>query len=98
MKHYQNYIFDLYGTLIDIWTDEEDPRLWRNLADLYSRYGADYSPEALQVAYSRIVREELDSTRQLLGVNYADIAKLRYVTRPLLLCAAKKISSCGSRQ
>ena len=25
---YQNYIFDLYGTLADIHTDEEQPLLW----------------------------------------------------------------------
>lgn len=28
-----NYIFDLYGTLIDIWTDEERESLWRGVAD-----------------------------------------------------------------
>ncbi len=27
-----NFVFDLYGTLIDIWTDEDSPRVWRALA------------------------------------------------------------------
>ena len=27
-----NYIFDLYGTLIDVWTDEERPELWEGVA------------------------------------------------------------------
>lgn len=27
-----NYIFDLYGTLIDIWTDETKPELWQGVA------------------------------------------------------------------
>ena len=27
-----NFVFDLYGTLIDIWTDEEGPKVWRGLA------------------------------------------------------------------
>ena len=27
-----NFIFDLYGTLIDIWTDENRPQLWRGVA------------------------------------------------------------------
>lgn len=28
MKDYRNYIFDLYGTLVDISVDEADRRLW----------------------------------------------------------------------
>ena len=29
---YENYIFDLYGTLVDINTDEEKRELWAKLA------------------------------------------------------------------
>ena len=29
---YENYIFDLYGTLVDIHTDEEKTELWEKLA------------------------------------------------------------------
>lgn len=29
-----NYIFDLYGTLVDIWTDENKPELWQGVAKL----------------------------------------------------------------
>ena len=29
---YENYIFDLYGTLVDIHTDEEKTELWEGLA------------------------------------------------------------------
>lgn len=29
-----NFIFDLYGTLIDIWTDEENPELWEYVSSL----------------------------------------------------------------
>lgn len=31
-KAYQNYIFDLYGTLVDIHTDEDSPQLWASFA------------------------------------------------------------------
>ena len=31
---YKNYIFDFYGTLVDILTDEKDPALWDKLAQL----------------------------------------------------------------
>ena len=34
---YNNYIFDLYGTLIDINTDEWNDDLWKKIAILYER-------------------------------------------------------------
>ncbi|AIQ44225.1 HAD family hydrolase [Paenibacillus sp. FSL R7-0297] len=36
---YQTYIFDLYGTLIDIETDEEHPEVWERLALHFSYHG-----------------------------------------------------------
>lgn len=40
--NYENYIFDLYGTLIDIHTDEEEKALWKALAKFYRAHGAFY--------------------------------------------------------
>ena len=40
MPMYKNYFFDLYGTLVDIRTDEQKPSLWRDLAEFYSLCGA----------------------------------------------------------
>ena len=31
---YTDLIFDLYGTLIDVWTDEEREELWEGVASL----------------------------------------------------------------
>ena len=31
---YKNYIFDLYGTLADIETDEQEMKLWKKMAKL----------------------------------------------------------------
>lgn len=73
MKHYQNYIFDLYGTLIDIWTDEEDPVLWEKMASLYSCCGADYTPDALKVAYHRIAVDEQEKLGARNGAQYPEI-------------------------
>lgn len=73
MEHYRNYVFDLYGTLVDISTDENDSVLWRRMAELYSRCGADYSPEALRVAYQRIGDEEREKLRADTGVFYPEI-------------------------
>ena len=58
MRRYKNYIFDLYGTLIDIHTDEEQMSLWKTLATFYSHYGVDYTPGELRGAYKRTVKDE----------------------------------------
>ena len=42
MKAYDNYIFDLYGTLADIHTEENDPLVWKKLALFYGYYDADF--------------------------------------------------------
>ena len=42
---YESYIFDLYGTLVDIRTDEEKKELWSKLALFYVYYDAHYTPE-----------------------------------------------------
>lgn len=53
---YRDCIFDLYGTLVDIHTDERRPQLWEKLAARYREQGADFTPEELQDAYFRTVR------------------------------------------
>ncbi len=55
---YRNYIFDFYGTLADIRTDEENPSLWRKMSEIYSAMGAAYGPEELKSAFRRLEREE----------------------------------------
>ena len=44
---YKNYIFDLYGTLIDINTNEWKKSLWKNMAMIYSMSGASYTGKEL---------------------------------------------------
>lgn len=51
MKDYKNYIFDLYGTLVDIHTEEGTDELWEKLALFYGFYGAVYNPEELKASY-----------------------------------------------
>lgn len=55
---YKNYIFDLYGTLIDINTDEWQAALWKKLAMLYDYRGAHYSWNEIKREYGRLVDEE----------------------------------------
>ena len=54
---YKNCIFDLYGTLVDIHTDERSPRLWVEMAGWYGKHGANYAPGELRDAYFRTVRQ-----------------------------------------
>lgn len=54
-KVYQNYVFDLYGTLVDIHTDEGAEELWEKLSLFYGYYGASYTPKELQTAYEELV-------------------------------------------
>ena len=56
---YDTYVFDLYGTLADIWTDEESPRLWAAFSwDLRLR-GAQWAPKELKEAWRRLCAESL---------------------------------------
>lgn len=55
---YRNYIFDFYGTLADIRTDEDDLRLWQKMSEIYGAMGADYNPGELQQAFRRLELEE----------------------------------------
>lgn len=56
------YIFDLYGTLIDIHTDEEQPGLWQDMAAyLQYQFGADYTAKDLKKRYLELCAQEEES-------------------------------------
>lgn len=55
---YETCIFDMYGTLVDIHTDEEKEELWERLALFYAFYGAAYTPGELRAAYRRLTEEQ----------------------------------------
>lgn len=52
---YETCIFDLYGTLVDIHTDEEQEEVWERLALFYGYYGAFYSAEELRERFRETV-------------------------------------------
>ena len=55
---YQNYIFDLYGTLVDIHTDENKASLWKKIAVYFSAQGAGYTAKELKNRYIALIHEE----------------------------------------
>ncbi|MBE6738229.1 MAG: HAD family hydrolase [Ruminococcaceae bacterium] len=55
---FKNYIFDLYGTLIDIRTDENDSELWKKMAIFYGYRGAIYTPFEIMNKYNEFCAQE----------------------------------------
>lgn len=55
MKEYNTYIFDLYGTLVDIHTDETKKSFWKKMALYYTLNGASYKRKELKKAYIKCV-------------------------------------------
>lgn len=72
MKQYKNYLFDLYGTLVDIHTDEEDNLLWTRMRVLLAMYGAHYTAEALKAKYASEISSREAQARKERG-NGAEI-------------------------
>lgn len=54
-RRYETYIFDLYGTLVDIHTEEEAAAVWEKLALFYGYYDALYEPKELQQAFRSLI-------------------------------------------
>lgn len=63
MEQYKNYIFDLYGTLVDIHTDEERDEAWEKMALLYGYAGAWFQPDELRNSFIRHKKEEKDNVK-----------------------------------
>lgn len=85
MNTYRIFFFDLYGTLVDIRTDESQSRLWRGTADFYSLCGAAYHPAELRARYLALCAEEteaLAAAQPTLGPEGVEI-ELRRVFRRL---------------
>lgn len=60
---YKNIIFDLYGTLVDIRTDEFSLDFWRKAVQIFAMNGASFSPGELRTSYSRYVKRALRRER-----------------------------------
>jgi putative hydrolase of the HAD superfamily len=72
---YKNYIFDFYGTLAYLNTNEKKQYLWQKLNEYYGFYGAHYSPKEIREEYLRLCKLE---TEKLSGLDYPEI-QLEYV-------------------
>ena len=86
-------IFDLYGTLIRIHTDEESiEHLWKPLSYFYGYHGAYYTPEALLDSYRHLIAKEERKAQKKYKTEAAEI-KLERVFKELFTLKGAKVSS-----
>lgn len=85
---YKNYIFSLYGTLLDVQTDEKKKSLWIMLRDMYASYGIDYTPEEIRDAYHYLCKSEMMKQKKITNSEYPEI-NIENVFVRLLLEAPK---------
>lgn len=97
---YKNYVFDLYGTLVDIHTDEEIDSLWEKLSIFFASYNAKYTPNELKEEYKKFCKEEKEKVQKKHKVTHGEIKveavfqrlfneKSVEVSTQELLCVAK---------
>ncbi|MDE7326391.1 MAG: HAD family hydrolase [Lachnospiraceae bacterium] len=56
---YRNFVFDFYGTLVDVFTDEDSGEADQAIAAFFTEHGAAYSPEEFGESFSRRRKEQL---------------------------------------
>ena len=79
---YDNYIFDLYGTLADIRTNEENPYLWKKMTEIYASYGAYYDRGELRRTFRNRCHElENTSENQWFEPNVTEVFQWCFVQK-----------------
>lgn len=58
-------LFDINGTLSEIWTDETDKAVYRTVSSFLSYYGVFVEPDVLNDLYFKICRQQLDDSKEL---------------------------------
>ncbi|MBF0775607.1 HAD family hydrolase [Streptococcus azizii] len=92
MKNYKNYIFDFYGTLVDIRTDEHKWEVWNQLTQLYNAFGCSYRPRQLKKVFHRFVKEAEETLAQTVDTHHVEV-DLEAIFIRLLTAAPHKIQS-----
>lgn len=58
---YKNYVFDLYGTLLDIRTNENKPFLWKKMSEIYAAFGAVYTAGELKRTFRLLEQQQKET-------------------------------------
>ncbi|MBM7636367.1 HAD family hydrolase [Streptococcus saliviloxodontae] len=86
MLAYKNYIFDLYGTLVYIETDEESLDFWKAIAELYGSMGAIYEANDLKKTYLQLVADEESRQSEACQLSHVEIDLLQVFKRLYIEC------------
>ena len=87
----QTYVFDLYGTLADICTDESPAVFWEGAAQDAERFGAQYTGEGLRREYLRLCADEV----RLRAATLPDVP-ITYIEPELLNVFRRLLNECGA--
>ncbi|MBP5788312.1 MAG: HAD family hydrolase [Kiritimatiellae bacterium] len=82
-RDYVNNIFDLYGTLVDVRTDENKPAVWRFMADWYAVHGCRLSPDAIRDAFWQMETREREAFHRQTNLEHPEIRIERVFLRLL---------------
>lgn len=83
---YDNFIFDLYGTLIDISCDERKLSLWKQMSRFYSVYGSDHKAGKMRDLHFAMDKEERDLLIKERGMVSPEIRLEKVFARLLFEC------------
>ena len=75
---YKNIIFDIYGTMIDVWTDEQDIATWQAIAPLLDFYGAKLLPEQIKVMFFEGCQKQIVEGKKRYDYPEIDLVKVFY--------------------
>jgi len=77
---YRNVVFDLYGTLVDIRTDETSFAFWKKIRQILREYSVEYKIREVRDLYFQLIQEEFEKRTDS---EYPEI-ELRDVFREIL--------------
>ncbi|WP_024867094.1 HAD family hydrolase [Butyrivibrio sp. FCS014] len=75
MNHqYDNYIFDLYGTLIDVHTEEHEPKLWKQMSRyLKDNFNIRIKSDELYKLYTQTYAGYVEELKEITKSDYPEI-------------------------
>ena len=88
MKEYGNYIFDLYGTLVEIHTDENRRSFWKQMEAVFEEHQVSIEGNKLQKLYLEKVNELEEEQKE---EGHRIEIELKDVFKDLLGCEDEKV-------
>lgn len=83
-KEYRNYLFDLYGTLVDIQTDESSRTFWQRVCWLLGMRGINCTPKELKARYRAQITAQDRAARETLPADAEPEIDIAIVFRDFL--------------